>query len=148
MRMVESELMERGLSVIMPTFNGEKYLAEALDSLQGPVRDHPALQGLQRDLCDEVAAVGRASGVDLPASFTDTVLGGFQRLPPYNGTSMLWDRRAGRELEVDALSGAVVRRAAEVGVDVPVVRTVDALVRFVSDVARGAVVQPARDAGS
>jgi ketopantoate reductase len=45
---------------------------------------------------------------------------------------------------VDALTGAVVRRAAVGGIDVPVVRTVDALVRFVSDAASGVVVQPAR----
>jgi len=118
-------------------------LTAILDSLQGPVRDHPDLHRLQRDLCDEVRRVGIAEGVDLPADFADVVLGGFARLPPYNGTSMLWDRRAGIPLEVDALSGAVVRRAALHHIDVPVVRTVDALVRFVSDAASGAVVQPA-----
>jgi 2-dehydropantoate 2-reductase len=118
-------------------------LTAILDSLQGPVRDHPDLQRLQRDLCDEVRRVGVAEGADLPGDFTDTVLGGFARLPPYNGTSMLWDRRAGVPFEVDALTGAVVRRAATHGIDVPAVRTVDALVRFVSDAASGAVVQPA-----
>jgi len=106
------------------------------------MRDHPALQRVQRDLCEEVRRVGVASGVALPDDFTDRVLGGLQRLPAYNGTSMLWDRRAGRPLEVDALSGAVVRRAAALGVDVPVVRTVDALVRFVSDSVTGVVRQP------
>jgi len=119
-------------------------LTALLDSLQGPIRDHPALQGLQRDLVGEVAAVGHACGVALPATFVDDVLGGLARLPVYNGTSMLWDRRGGRALEVDALTGAVVRRAEERGVDVPVVRTVDALVRFVSDAASGVVVQPPR----
>ena len=124
-------------------------LTALLDSLQGPIRDHPALARLQRDLVEEVAAVGRACGVGLAATFVDDVLAGLARLPVYNGTSMLWDRRAGRALEVDALTGAVVRRADGRGVDVPVVRTVDALVRFVSDAASGAVVQPQRpdDAG-
>ncbi len=123
-------------------------LTAILDSLQGPVRDHPALEGLQRDLCDEVMAVGRADGAALPDDFTDVVLRGFGRLPPYNGTSMLWDRRAGVALEVDALTGAVLRRADRLGVDVPVVRTVDALVRFVSDAAAGVVVQPAVPEGA
>jgi 2-dehydropantoate 2-reductase len=122
-------------------------LTAILDSLQGPVRDHPDLERLQRDLCDEVRRVGVAEGADLPGDFTDVVLGGFGRLPPYNGTSMLWDRRAGVPLEVDAITGAVVRRAATHGIDVPVVRTVDALVRFVSDAASGVVVQPAEPAG-
>jgi 2-dehydropantoate 2-reductase len=117
-------------------------LTAILDTLQGPMRDHPALQRVQRDLCDEVRAVGTACGVPLADDFTATVLAGLQRLPAHNGTSMLWDRRAGRPLEVDALTGAVVRRADAHGVDVPVVRTVDALARFVSDSVTGVVRQP------
>jgi len=117
-------------------------LTAILDTLQGPMRDHPALQRVQRDLCDEVQRVGTACGVALPADFTDGVLAGLQRLPDHNGTSMLWDRRAGRPLEVDALTGAVIRRASALGLDIPVVRTVDALVRFVSDSASGVVRQP------
>ena len=117
-------------------------LTALLDSLQGPVRDHPALQGVERDLCEEVARVGVACGVALAPGFVDEVLEGLQRLPVHNGTSMLWDRRAGRPLEVDALTGAIVRRAASHGLDVPVTRTVDALVRFVSDAVSGVVVQP------
>jgi len=117
-------------------------LTAILDTLQGPMRDHPALQRVQRDLCDEVREVGVACGVALGEGFTDAVLAGLRRLPDHNGTSMLWDRRAGRALEVDALTGAVLRRADAHGIDVPVVRTVDALVRFVSDSATGAVRQP------
>jgi len=117
-------------------------LTALLDSLQGPIRDHPALARLRHDLVTEVESVARAEGVDVGAGFTERVLGGFGRLPVGNGTSMLWDRRAGRALEVDALTGAVVRRAASHDLDVPVVRTVDALVRFVSDAATGVVVQP------
>ena len=117
-------------------------LTAILDTLQGPMRDHPDLQRLQRDLCDEVGRVGRACGVALPPTFSGTVLAGLQRLPAYNGTSMLWDRRAGHPLEVDALTGAVLRRADAHGLDVPVTRTVDALARFVSDSASGLVRQP------
>jgi 2-dehydropantoate 2-reductase len=117
-------------------------LTAVLDTLQGPMRDHPALQGLQRDLCDEVRRVAIACGAPVAADFTDAVLAGLQRLPVYNGTSMLWDRRAGRPLEVDALTGAVLRRASANGVDTPVVRTVDALVRFVSDAVTGRVQRP------
>jgi 2-dehydropantoate 2-reductase len=117
-------------------------LTAILDTLQGPMRDHPALQRLQRDLCDEVRRVGLACGVALAPDFAETVFAGLRRLPAHNGTSMLWDRRAGRPLEVDALTGAVLERADAHGVDVPVVRTVDALVRFVSDSASGVVRQP------
>jgi ketopantoate reductase len=48
---------------------------------------------------------------------------------------------------VDALTGAVVRRAVAHGIDIPVTRTVDALVRWVSDQASGGITQP-RPAGA
>ncbi len=114
-------------------------LTALLDSLLGPIRDHAALGRLRRDLVAEVVAVARADGVDVDPAEVEA---SWERLPAGNGTSMLWDRRAGRPLEVDALTGAVIRRAAAHNLDVPVVRTVDALVRFVSDAAAGSVRQP------
>ncbi len=42
-------------------------------------------------------------------------------------TSTLQDLEAGRRLELDALTGAVVRKAATLGVPVPTVATLHAL---------------------
>jgi 2-dehydropantoate 2-reductase len=58
-------------------------------------------------------------------------------LPPTaaHESSMLQDLRAGRRTEIDAITGAVVELAARHGVDVPVSRSVLALVRFLE--ARG-----------
>jgi 2-dehydropantoate 2-reductase len=117
-------------------------LSAILDSFTGPFVGHPAMVPVIADLVAEVEAVARADGVALPDDFAAQVVAGLQRLPAGNGTSMLYDRRAGRELEVAGLTGAVIRRAAQNGVAVPAVRTVDALAQWVSDAATGKVVQP------
>ena len=75
-------------------------------------------------LVSEVAAVAAAEGVPAdPAKvihFIDSV-------PPSMESSMQRDAAAGRALEVDALGGALLRRAKRHGIDVPVTR------RLVSD---------------
>ena len=50
--------------------------------------------------------------------------------PPAGGSSTLFDLEAGRRLEREALVGAVVREGARLGVDVPVSRACDALLRL------------------
>lgn len=80
----------------------------------------------------EVAAVAAAEDVVIPEGYPELVLEGIRSLPGDATPSTLQDRRAGRGLEVDALTGAVVRRAARHGVPVPTVATLDALLRAVS----------------
>jgi 2-dehydropantoate 2-reductase len=46
--------------------------------------------------------------------------------------SMLQDMRAGRPTEVDILQGAVAERAAALGVEAPIMKTLAALVRAAS----------------
>jgi ketopantoate reductase len=53
-------------------------------------------------------------------------------MPPESGSSMLWDRPAGRELEYDARNGAVVRAGARLGIPTPCNDTVTALLEAVS----------------
>ena len=43
----------------------------------------------------------------------------YDTLSPASGSSMLYDRLAGRPLEYDALTGAVVRMAGRHGIPVP-----------------------------
>jgi 2-dehydropantoate 2-reductase len=49
-------------------------------------------------------------------------------------TSMLQDRLAGKPLEIDCLTGAVIEIAARAGVDVPQTRAVHDLVTALGDV--------------
>lgn len=75
---------------------------------------------------EEAYAVGRAEGADLD----DATLHGLVKMlrgATGGGTSMLYDRRAGRPLEHDALYGAVLRAAERHGVDVPLHRLLTTL---------------------
>jgi 2-dehydropantoate 2-reductase len=67
----------------------------------------------------EVAAVAGADGVHIDP---DEVLRVMDSVPESMGSSMQRDQEAGQPLELDALGGALLRRAAKAGVDVPVTR--------------------------
>ncbi|HET7465208.1 MAG TPA: 2-dehydropantoate 2-reductase [Candidatus Dormibacteraeota bacterium] len=78
-------------------------------------RRHDDLEGLVR----EFAAVARAEGVAIDPEVN---LGFIEKTPAAMETSMQRDQAAGRPLEIDALGGALLRRAAKAGVDVPVTK--------------------------
>jgi 2-dehydropantoate 2-reductase len=70
-------------------------------------------------LVDEIAAVAGADGIHVDPG---TVLGLIDSVPESMETSMQRDQAAGRPLELDALGGALLRRAAKAGINVPVTR--------------------------
>ena len=70
-------------------------------------------------LIGEVAAVARADGVDIDPK---AVLHLLDSVPESMESSMQRDQAAGRPLELDALGGALLRRAARAGIAVPVTR--------------------------
>lgn len=77
-------------------------------------------------LIGEVAAVAAADGVHIDP---EAVLRLVDSVPESMETSMQRDQAAGRALELDALGGALLRRAAGAGIAVPVThRLVDELV--------------------
>ena len=65
----------------------------------------------------EVAAVATAEGAAIDP---ETVVRTLDSIPETMESSMQRDQAAGRQLEIDAIGGAVVRRAASAGVPVPV----------------------------
>ena len=71
------------------------------------------------ELTEEAVAVGRAEGVALPDGEGERVVQIFDKLPAEMKASMLLDLEAGKRLELDWLSGAVVRLAAKHGIDAP-----------------------------
>jgi len=77
----------------------------------------------------EVIAVARADGVELSDRLVDNMLRMSLQDFPRTEPSMLQDVRRGRATEVDVLQGEVVARAAQLGVDVPVLSTLEALMR-------------------
>lgn len=104
----------------------------ALTTQRMPVFDRPRIARLGRALVEEARQVAAASGARLPEDLADQVIARLRAMPPESGSSMLWDRLAGRELEYDARNGAVVRAGARLGIPTPYNETVTALLEAVS----------------
>src|SRR2546426_6418656 len=74
--------------------------------------------------CAEIAAIDRAEGNLLQPDAVDAVLAQAAALPAGWRSSMARDLEDGRRVEVDALSGAVVRRGLRLGIPTPVHQTI------------------------
>jgi 2-dehydropantoate 2-reductase len=92
-----------------------------------------------RALClsvlDEAVAVGCADGARLAADETAQTLATLMTYPPEAGTSMYFDCLAGRPLEIEALTGAIVAAGERHGIATPLNRALLTLLRAVSDAA-------------
>lgn len=88
----------------------------------------PESVALARAVMGECAAVGAALGIELPVSLERRLEAGIA--VGDHRTSMLQDLEAGKPLELDALSGAVIEIAERLGVPVPQTRGVDAATRL------------------
>jgi 2-dehydropantoate 2-reductase len=86
----------------------------------GPVRDAPGGRRLIERAVSEVVAVGRARGVMLPPDETPRTCAYIDTLPAAMKPSFLLDLENGGQTELDTLSGAVSRFAAESGVETPI----------------------------
>jgi 2-dehydropantoate 2-reductase len=91
----------------------------ALTMGRAEIVQQPAQRALAEALIREGAEVGRAAGAQLADDEPERVLAFIDALPPQTGSSMLFDRLAGRPLEHGLLTGAVVRAADRHGIDVP-----------------------------
>ena len=91
------------------------------------VLDVPSVRALTLGLLEEAIEVGRAEGALLEREDAVRTLAFYDALPRDGGTSMLYDRLAGRRLEHDLLTGAVVRAAERHGIEVPLNRAILAL---------------------
>ena len=99
----------------------------------GAVFAEPRAVALMLALGRETVAVARAAGVAVALDAAEAyVADARRRLPATGGSSTLFDLEAGRRLEREALVGAVVREGERLGVDVPVSRACDALLRLLS----------------
>jgi 2-dehydropantoate 2-reductase len=75
----------------------------------------------------EAQQVAQAEGVNLTPSDVDAELDWLMHVPVGSTSSMRQDRLAGRPLEYDALTGAVVRAAEKHHIEVPINRMILAL---------------------
>jgi 2-dehydropantoate 2-reductase len=88
----------------------------------GDIRESPAAWEMFRDIVAEVVALARLEGVDLGDDVVDHQVGFAAGLPADSYSSLHHDLTSGRRMELDALHGSVVRRAAGFGLPVPACR--------------------------
>ena len=86
----------------------------------GPVREAPGGRRLIQRAVTEVVDVARARGVLLPEDEAPRTAAYIDTLPAAITPSFLLDLESGGQTELDTLSGAVSRLAAEAGIDTPV----------------------------
>lgn len=125
-------LLEAGATAVIPENIlhdlWQKFISQAtLASLTtltrldiGPLRSNPDSRALFLAAMAETERVGRAVVPDLPEGLVEKAWKSLDKLPGTMHASMLDDLNAGKRLEVDYLSGDVVRLGGEHGVLTPI----------------------------
>ena len=114
-------------------FNG---LGAALDLTTDRLIGSTAGMDLLNRLMREVVAIAAAEGVQMPPDLIDRQITHTSTMGAYQ-SSMQVDKRQGRALEVEAIFGEPLRRAARLGVDTPTLRALYDMVRLVDPAAGG-----------
>jgi 2-dehydropantoate 2-reductase len=83
----------------------------------GALREDPVWRGRMQTALEEAIAVAAADGVLLAGTDQWAII---QAMPPELTTSAARDAAAGRQTELDAISGSVVRAGRRLGVEAPV----------------------------
>ena len=95
----------------------------------GHIWKYPHVRDMFYGASREVAAIAAAEGVTISANRFETLEEYMEKLPPSTRSSLLIDLEQGKRIEVEALQGAAVRRAATHGVPVPILSTLYALLK-------------------
>jgi 2-dehydropantoate 2-reductase len=90
---------------------------------------HTEFGPLVKQMMQETALVSSADGEKLNEQDVEEMYSLIRDFDPIK-TSMLVDLEKGRPLELEAISGAIIRRAKKMNVQVPVTETVYALLKF------------------
>ena len=108
----------------------------ALTLQRQAVLRRPDVRSLCLELLAEAIAVARAEGAKLRPDEADAALAMLFTFPPEAGTSMYFDRLAGRPLEYAALNGAIVAAGERHGIPTPINRALLPLLHAISDAAK------------
>ena len=109
----------------------------ALTLQRQSVLRRPDVHALCLEVLAEAIAVGKADGARVKEEDAVRIMETLFSYSGELGTSMYFDRLAGRHLEVEALTGAVVAAGERHGVPTPLNRAFLVLLRAVSDAAAG-----------
>jgi 2-dehydropantoate 2-reductase len=123
---VQSEPVEDGRTPVWEKFIFLAPLAGFTGAARlpiGPLWADPDIRAHFLDGCREVERLARAEGVHVAADVIDRICEYIGKIPGSMRSSLLIDLSHGKRIEVEALLGSVVRRAARAGVDAPIART-------------------------
>jgi len=105
-------------------------LTAILQTTNGMLPELPASRELMRRLFDEAAALADALGIGLADDLWEQLLAVCRRTAN-NQSSMLQDVRAQRTTELDAITGGLLTKARQTGIQLPTHETVYRLVRSI-----------------
>ena len=95
----------------------------------GPLWADPQIRSQFLDACREVERIARAEGVQVAPDVIDRISTYVDGIPGTMRSSLLIDLAQGKRIEVEALHGSVVRRAALAGVPAPIMSTLYAVLK-------------------
>jgi len=95
----------------------------------GPLWADPVVRRMIGEAVDEVVAVARAEGVEVAHGMAERVGTYIEAIPGTTRSSLLIDLQQGKPIEVEALLGALVRRAERRKVRVPIMSTIYAVLK-------------------
>lgn len=90
----------------------------------------------------EVAALATAEGVAISPDRFERLKEYMDNIPPTTRSSLLIDLEMGKRIEVEALQGAAVRRAAKHGLSMPIISTLYAVLKPWASGAHGRATEP------
>ena len=96
----------------------------------GPVWADPFTRAQFLEACREIESLARAEGVPVATDVIEKIEKYIGGIPGTMRSSLLIDLAQGKRIEVEALHGAVVGRAAAAGVPVPIISTLYAVLKL------------------
>ena len=96
----------------------------------GPVWADPFTRAQFLEACREIESLARAEGVPVATDVIEKIEKYIGGIPGTMRSSLLIDLAQGKRIEVEALHGAVVGRAAAAGVPVPIISTLHAVLKL------------------
>jgi 2-dehydropantoate 2-reductase len=90
---------------------------------------HAEIRDMYYAAAREVAAIAVAEGVTLSTDRFETLRQYMDTIPPATRSSLLIDLDQGKRIEVEALQGAALRRAATHGLPAPIVAALYAVLK-------------------
>lgn len=121
--------------LFIASFSGVGAIANAP---AGALRTDPQRRTQMLSAMQEIYALARARGINLPPDSVDTVMAAVDALSEDATSSMQRDIAAGKPSELESQNGAVVRMAREAGIEVPTHALIYHTLRSLEEKARAA----------